>query len=286
MNLAHKLVIGTAQFGLNYGINNQSGQVSKTEVKAILNSAYNIGLRTLDTSSAYGTSELVLGEVLEEHPMIFRIISKYPQSLHGVEDTLRKSLLDLRQNQLYGYLVHHFEFYRANPSLWNDMVRLKENGLIQKIGFSLYSPNQLEYLLNKNIHFNLLQFPYNIFDRQFEPCFSLLKELNVEIHIRSVFLQGLFFKNISSLNERLTPLTSYLQELYRYSNENEISVEELALNYVTMNPHIDGVLIGVDNKRQLDLNIKALDKDIRSHDIDFVKSLNVKEYNLLNPANW
>lgn len=286
MTLLDKIVLGTVQFGLDYGVNNQQGQVSSSEVNSILELAYNNGIRTLDTSSAYGNSESVLGTALKGGLFNFKIISKYPLSDKNVESVFRQSLSDLYQQQLYGYLVHHFDFYQSHPSIWDEMLRLKEIGSILKIGFSLYSPEQLEYLFDHNIEFDILQFPYNIFDRQFEPYLEGLKDKGVEIHTRSAFLQGLFFKDLRSLNSNLSLLKPHLQDLHRYCEEEGIAVEQLALNYVALNTSIDGVLIGVDNSRQLQSNINVLSRGLRAKDIDYVNSITVQETRLLNPVNW
>ncbi len=171
MDSSTKLILGTVQFGLNYGVNNQSGQVSKESVETILSLASNKGIKILDTSSAYGTSEKVLGEVLNENDMKFRIISKYPRSSRSVKTIFEESLYTLNQKKLYGYLIHHFDFFRKKQEIWRDFLLLKEEGKVTKIGFSLYNVDELKFLLDRDIAFDILQFPYNIFDRQFEKFF-------------------------------------------------------------------------------------------------------------------
>lgn len=282
----NKLVLGTVQFGLNYGINNSTGQILETEAHTILDHAYHSGIRVLDTSSAYGNSEIVLGNILKCNDLKFRIISKYPQSSYDVTTMFNRSLERLHMDKLYGYLIHHFEFYQSYPYIWDDIQYLKGIGKIQKIGFSLYNVEQLQYLLEKDIKFDLLQFPFNLFDRQFEPYLKMLKERGVEIHTRSVFLQGLFFKQGKMLKGKLAILNSYLIKLHEYCLLNSISLEKLALSFVTSNPYIDGVLIGVDNPEQLCANINALKYEICKQDIDFIHSIKVEDKNILNPVNW
>lgn len=286
MKAIEKLILGTVQFGLNYGINNPDGQVSSQEVASILSLAKTSGIRMLDTSYAYGNSESVIGNILHDESPYFDIVSKYPKSSQTVREVFEESLKRLGFDKLYGYLVHHFEFYQSKPEIWNEFRQLKDEGKVSKIGFSLYSVDQLMYLLEKKIDFDLLQFPCNIFDRQFTPWLKLLKEQGVEIHTRSVFLQGLFFKNVEELNDRLFPLKSSLKCLHDYCSYRGICVENLALSYVASNPYIDGVLIGVDNVSQLRKNISILENNIEDRDIDFVNSLRIKETELLNPVNW
>lgn len=286
MDSSTKLILGTVQFGLNYGVNNQSGQVSKESVETILSLASNKGIKILDTSSAYGTSEKVLGEVLNENDMKFRIISKYPRSSRSVKTIFEESLYTLNQKKLYGYLIHHFDFFRKKQEIWRDFLLLKEEGKVTNIGFSLYNVDELKFLLDRDIAFDILQFPYNIFDRQFEKFFPLLKERNVETHVRSVFLQGLFFKPLKNLEGKLLPLRKYVESLHSYCKVHCLKIEELALGYVYSSEYTNGVLIGVDTIEQLESNIKNLGYNISPKDIDFVRSIEIKEKELLSPVNW
>lgn len=281
-----KIVLGTVQFGINYGINNTSGQVMPEEVVKILQIASKNGIQTLDTSSAYGTSEHVLGYALRQTNLQFNIVSKYPKGDLGVKETFLQSLQNLGVKSLYGYLVHHFDFYQNHSEIFDNMRQLKDEGLIQKIGFSLYNPQQLQYLLDHKVQFDLIQFPYNIFDRQFEPYMPQLIGNGVEIHTRSAFLQGLFFKDTYTLSEKLKPLKKYLDTLHQYCQQHHISIEELALGYVMANTNVKGALIGVDNHIQLESNLKVASKQLSKDNIDFIKSIDIQEKELLNPVNW
>lgn len=284
MNYVNKLILGTVQFGLDYGINNQCGQVQQNEVNKILQLAKESGIKTLDTSSAYGTSEIVLGKSFSENNLQFQIVSKYPQCKEDVFTVFSSSINKLHQEKLYGYLVHHFEFYQSHPHLWEEMKQLKAEGKIKKIGFSLYNTDQLQYLLDNEVMFDILQFPYNLFDRQFDVYLLQLKQCGVEIHTRSVFLQGLFFKDLDSLGKQLEPLKPYLLQIRTYCETHALTIGQCALSFVLHNPFIDGVLIGVDNVNQLQDNI-----NVASHTIDineFIQQIIVKETSLLNPSNW
>lgn len=282
----NKIVLGTVQFGVNYGINNTSGQVTQDEVFKILEIANKAGIQTLDTSSGYGVSETVLGKSIKETGTSFKIVSKYPRCEASVRTTFEKSIANLCVDNLYGYLVHHFDFYLEQPKIFDDMIALKYEGKIQKVGFSLYTVNQLQYLLDHDVKFDILQFPYNIFDRQFEPYMEKLVMRGVEIHTRSAFLQGLFFKDTNTLPSKLLPLKPYLDNLHHYCQDNDITIEELAFGYVLANDNVLGALIGVDNHHQLESNIRVAGRSLRQEDIDFIKSIDIKEKLLLNPVNW
>lgn len=284
MNYVNKLILGTVQFGLNYGVNNNSGQIPLSEADKILQWAKKNGIKTLDTSSAYGTSESVLGKSLSKNDLQFRIVSKYPQSEDSVATVFASSLEQLHQMKLYGYLVHDFEFYQSCPKLWEEMKQLKAGRKIEKIGFSIYNTDQLQYLLDKDVAFDILQFPYNLLDRQFDAYLPLLKQCGVEIHTRSVFLQGLFFKEMDSLSRQLEPLKPYLLQIRSYCTAHAMTIEECALSFVLHNPYIDGILIGVDNVSQLQDNINVA---VHTAEVDeLAGQITVKETSLLNPSNW
>lgn len=271
-----KLVLGTVQFGLQYGVNS-AGRPDENAVSDILSEATNAGITTLDTSSAYGNAEEVLGKCGTYN---FKIVSKFPRGTASVEEKFRQSLSLLKKDSLYGYLLHHFEVYKNNAGVWDDFRKLRDQHRVERIGFSLYEPFELDLLIKKHVDFNILQIPYNLFDRKFEPYLRVLHEKGVEIHVRSTFLQGLFFKDRNTLPEKLLPLKKYLQKLDDYSNESNLTISQLALNYNLQNPYIDGALIGVDNVKQLRENIEAI-SNIHV-DLDF----DIKEKELLNPVNW
>lgn len=273
-----KLVLGTVQFGLQYGVNS-AGRPSEEAVKNILAEAAKGGITTLDTSSAYGNSEEILGECVtpEEN---FKIVSKYPKGDISVKEMFNASFERLKVDSLYGYLLHHFEVYKNNPKAWDEFVALKESGKVKKIGFSLYTPEELEFIIDKKSPFDLIQVPFNIFDKKFLPLMKELHEKGIEIHVRSTFLQGLFFKDRDSLPEKLKPMKKYLLELDEFSKRSGLSISEIALNYNLQNPYIDGVLIGVDNVEQLQMNLNS----VKDTPIDI--EIEVKEQELLNPVNW
>ena len=274
----NKIVLGTVQFGLQYGVNS-AGRPSEDAVKGILSEAAKGGITTLDTSSAYGNSEEILGECVtpEEN---FKIVSKYPKGETSVSEMFNGSLKRLNVSQLYGYLLHHFEVYKNNPKVWDEFVALKASGKVEKIGFSLYTPEELEFILEKGSPFDLIQVPFNIFDKKFLPYMKELHEKGVEIHVRSTFLQGLFFKDRNALPEKLQPMKNYLLQLDEFSQKSGLTISEIALNYNLQNPYIDGVLIGVDNVEQLQMNLYS----VKNTPVDI--EIEVKEQELLNPVNW
>jgi aryl-alcohol dehydrogenase-like predicted oxidoreductase len=277
MSCAGKLVLGTVQFGCQYGINS-SGRPDAFAVEQILDTAVRSGITMLDTSSAYGNAEEILGSIGTEQ---FKVVSKFPRGAATVKEKFSHTLSQLGRNKLYGYLLHHFEVYKNNSAIWDEFKRLRDQGHVERIGFSLYEPSELELLIKNHVDFSLLQIPYNLFDRKFEPYLESLHQLGVEVHVRSTFLQGLFFKERETLPQKLIPLRPYLEELDKYSGESGLTISQLALNFNLQNPCIDGVLIGVDNVNQLKENVISV-RDVPPITLD----IHVKEKELLSPVNW
>ncbi|MEQ8189547.1 MAG: aldo/keto reductase [Candidatus Eremiobacterota bacterium] len=284
----NKLVLGTVQFGLNYGINNFRGALPEKEVFEILKWASQHDINTLDTSYAYGESECVIGRYIKKNEAYFKIISKLPRhTFKDSHEVLKNSLNNLNIHSLYGYLIHHFDFFLEKPQVWEEINQIKADGKIEKIGFSLYYPAELEYLLEKNISFDILQIPYSIFDQRFSSYFFKLKEMNVEIYVRSVFLQGLIFKELKKLSQRFFKIKPNLDIINRLSFELNIPVSAIYLNFAMLNPSIDGVVIGVDSKEHLIENIVNIKEMKKINQIyDTLKELREDDENIVLPVNW
>ena len=243
-----RLVLGTAQFGMNYGISNKRGKVPEDEVFDILNIAIKFGVNKIDTAYLYGDSENVLGRFIQKHDGKFKIISKLPEcDKHNVKTFLECSLERLGIEKLYGYLIHSFSTFLKNPDILDALVEFKSKGLIEKFGFSLYYPDELEHILNAGIKFDLVQLPYNIFDRRFEPYFPKLKSAGVELHIRSVFLQGLVFKKPDELKGFFDKIKPKIERLNLLSENFGVPIVAMCINFALLNENVDGVVFGVDN---------------------------------------
>lgn len=283
INKTGKILLGSAQFGLSYGLMNKYGQVPAEEVESILHTAYYAGIRSIDTSGDYGNSESVIGAILNEHPELrFDVFSK--NASDDVQLSFKESLNRLQS--IYGYSIHYFNTYRNNPSAWSELCELKEKGYVKKIGMSIYTVNELEYLLEHCSDMDMIQLPASILDRRFFQYFNDLTEKEVEIHIRSVFLQGVFFKNPEMLPESLSSLKTSLTRIQRHCTRKGMRIEEFALNYILSIPQVSKVLMGVHTCSQLEANIESLSKTIDEEDICFVDSLTVSDQNILNPSNW
>lgn len=283
-----KLVLGTAQFGMDYGINNDIGRLPKDDVFAILGLAKESGIEVIDTAFDYEESEAVLGDFFKDHKDSFKVISKLPAcTREKVRIFFDSSLKRLGVDYLYAYLIHLFDAYQKDMGIWEELKRLRGDKLVSKIGFSLYYPFELELLLSEKVSFDIIQIPYNIFDRRFEKYFPVLRRDGVEIHVRSVFLQGLFFKDTNKLSSGFADVKNKLTRLHGLSQDTGIPEQALCLTFATMNDFIDKVIIGVDTKKQLKSNIDALRYEDRVRTIQG-ELFSFKEDNedVLVPSRW
>ena len=287
-----KLILGTVQFGLNYGINNSSGKPDEKSVNEILDYAYSVDVKYLDTAEAYGDSQKVIGKYHKESANKFQVITKY--SAHrtdlpaDLKQRIEHNIETLGVDNLYCYMFHSFGDFESFYSRFaSDILELKEKGLLKKFGVSVYDNLEIENLLNCEV-IDVIQLPFNLLDNKSQR-FKILEKARkkgVEIHTRSVYLQGLFFMKESNIPDGIFSLRSSLLMVRKIASENNISIATLALNYVYQQNYIDKVLIGVDNVKQLQENIKNLNLSIHSSVQDRIGSIEVENVKLLNPSNW
>lgn len=253
-----KLVLGTAQFGLDYGINNSRGIIPIKEIGEILKLAHKNKIDTLDTSGDYGNAEHIIGKLITDSIFKFKIISKLGNvSENQVEYSLNKTLENLGINSIHGYLIHHADHYFKNKNVWEKIVSLKEKGKTTKIGFSVYNPSELKKLLNLNIKLDIIQLPYNLFDQRFEAYFKDLDKRGIEVYTRSTFLQGLLLKNPDTLPPYFKKVKNKLLNLRNLSDKINVPLPALCLLFITLNPKVNKVIIGVDSVEHLESNINS-----------------------------
>ena len=283
-----KLALGTAQFGLDYGINNKKGKISKKEAYKILDFAIRNDINFLDTAYSYGDCEIVIGDFIKETNANFKIISKFSSDKTvNINKVIQESLDRLHSDRLYGYLIHNFQYYLKYPQQWSELEKIRDSGKIEKIGFSFYFPKEVQYLLERDIHFDIAQVPINIFDQRFQKLFTELKKKNVEIYARSIFLQGLIFQSPNDLMGSLKKIGSKLQRLHSLSEVTNIPLSSLCINFVLLNKNIDKVIVGVDSLKNLKENIKALSyqNEVKERYQDLI-NLKEDDENLILPINW
>lgn len=283
-----KIALGAAQFGLDYGIANHSGRVSQNEIEKILQFSYDAGISYIDTAISYGDSEEKLGLC---NLNIFNIVTKIPaisetsNSRGAIFKYIEESLSRLKIDKIYGVLIHDSGFLKKenSRSIWTALQDIKEQGLIDKIGVSLYEPS--EYLeLKELMDIDLVQFPYNLIDRRFvdSGVAAMMKSKSIEIHTRSVFLQGLLLLPLE-VQTKYFPVHLDLWNSLSEITSNNIHLKiDLALSFVSSCKCIDQMIVGVDGLEQ----IKTLVDIHKNSKIDNWPDINVLDRELINPSNW
>ena len=281
-----RLGLGTAQFGLDYGISNALGKVPQEDVARILARAEAAGIDLLDTAALYGDSEAAIGAAIgPERP--FRIVTKTAAGdVTALRRGFERSLSRLRRAQLYGLLAHAPAdlLKPGGELLWHEMTALKESGLVRKIGYSAYNGAELDALMAR-FPPDLVQVPLNALDQRLLQNGRLagLKRLGVEIHARSVFLQGLLLMEMDRVPADLRA-SRELSDYARFLARSGIGRLQGALQFIGGVEFVDVALVGVASREQLEecVGLFARARDDRP---DFSTVACTDEV-LLNPSKW
>lgn len=291
-----RIAIGTAQFGLDYGISNTRGQVPSDEVGLILDAAEEHGIDTLDTAGAYGNAESVLGEC--NGPDRFRVVTKIrPETGDTVEQELHGSRNRLGAERLDTVLLHDAATALEMPGIWSTLVDSRARGIVRRIGISAYWPRQWYDFEAMCLHLDLplpevIQLPMSVFDQRFVPVLRDLKSRSVEIHVRSVYLQGAAFMDASSPPPGLAPLSAKLSALDEIEETLGVSRAAVCLAIVLRHPEVDRVVVGIDGLSRLDETVSAfreaasLVKSGRLGDGSIFNNLRVDDESIILPFNW
>jgi len=277
------LCLGSAQFGLNYGITNKEGKSSLKEIKEIINYAKQSKIKYIDTAKAYGCAEKVLGKSIKDYKE-FKIISKFPKqinqewtlnSLSNWDDLLFSSLKDLKIKKLYGYLIHNLEDLR-NPNfdlLLNWLLTKKRNGIVDKIGVSIYQSHDLKNLPLENI--DIVQLPISIFDQRLieNGTIQNLIDKDITIHARSIFLQGLLLNREINTKNFSKNFIEHHKKFHSEIEKNNTTPLNEIFKFTKNLKGIDCIIIGVNTLSEL--------KEI----VHVWNNLNYKK-NLTNNFSW
>lgn len=284
-----RLALGSAQFGLNYGIANQGGKVAADDAAAILSVARSQGLNTIDTAIAYGDSEARLGAMGVSD---WHLVSKLPAVPEDETDVsawvfqqVEGSLKRLNVRRLYGLLLHRPEQLLGNQGelIWRALEEVKARGLTSKTGASIYDPEELPKILNR-FRLDLVQAPLSILDRRMidSGWVTKLNGLGIELHTRSCFLQGLLLMHRDNRPEKFHRWQAVWDQFDEWLLRTGHSPLQACLQYVLSIPEVSKVVVGVDSLTQLREILLACKVDGHVY----------PEWNiplapeLLNPACW
>lgn len=285
-----KLALGSANFGLEYGLANHSGKISKLELEKILSLSEASGIEVIDTAQAYGDSEARLGVFSSDY--CFKIVTKIDIDLerdcvkNSISCLVEQSCKRLEQSRLYAVMIHRPEILlgKHGSLIIKELLLLKERDIISKIGVSIYSPKILEEISNL-FKLDIVQAPFNIFDQQIlsSGWSEKLKRNGVEIHVRSVFLQGLLLMKRSSLPEYFVKhWPTHFDNWYKFLNDSREDALNVALKFALNQDWIDKIVVGVDSVSQLKALVE-IEKSLVSLDFPL---LGCDDPKLINPSMW
>jgi aryl-alcohol dehydrogenase-like predicted oxidoreductase len=284
-----KLALGTAQFGLEYGIANREGQVTVDAAASIVRIARLAGVDTLDTAAAYGDSEARLGTIGVTD---WRVVSKLPPLPEPCDDIpgrvvacARGSLTRLKVPRLYGLLLHRPDqlLGPGGDRLFDALQQLKAEGLVRKIGVSIYDPSELDALWSQ-FPCDLVQAPFNLLDRRLVTSgwLTRLAAEGVELHVRSVFLQGLLLMSRESRPAAFRRWGPVWANLDRWLDEAGLTPLEACLRDALSIPEVGRVVVGVDAEVHLAEILRAAD----GSNPEVPAGLSTDDIDLINPARW
>lgn len=283
--MKEKIILGTVQLGLPYGINNTIGKPSEQQAFEILDYANQNNIRLLDSADAYGDALNVIGLHKIATNKSFKLINKFIADSLPLSEKVNTCLEIVGLSSLYCYMYHQFSDYTSR-NVRRELMDLRRERIIEKVGISLYSLEELRVVIT-DPEIEVIQLPVNLLDlsQEKESLIRQAKEMGKEIHARSVYLQGLFLKDPSTLSGNLIHLRGSLSKLNEICSFNNVDIKMAALNFVLHKNFIDGVVLGVDRIDQLKENLALIDPDFNSSIFNGIE-VSSKDAYLLNPGNW
>jgi len=295
------------QFGLEYGITNTVGKISEIESIQIIRQVITEGIEYIDTAAAYGQSEKVIGKALRDGwsnrvKVISKLLPFDDEALKAPKDSslplrVRNSILQSCVN--LGVECIHTSMIRGAKHLKNNLVLselklIREEGLIQNIGVSIHSPEELGFIL-RDIDVSIIQIPYNILDNRWDSMIDEIKKARDDrglvVHARSPLLQGLLCSDddskwVSAGIDNSSEIVSWLNT--EFQQHKKMSISDLCIGYVNSQDWIDSVVVGAESKENLFLNLQSISMPLMRSEA--LSELAITRPNLnsesLNPSNW
>lgn len=285
------LILGSVQFGLSYGISNSAGQPSRDTVFETLDTAWDCGIRILDSAQAYGQANSIISDYHQCQEKRFFIINKimrHPEDPEKVLSSLSREMDMLKIDKFHCIMIHHA---RSVPhSLTDSFFEILKDRFTNLVGLSIETPDEYHMLKNR-FSFNIVQLPLNIFNQKFihDSFLEELKKNHVEIHARSAFLQGLALGNPALSPAYLESLVSKVRRFQQDCELHEISTAAACLLYILEKETVDHIVTGAQNPHQLEEIVSSLQESYKFKQQE--KRLPWKNYacdnfDLVHPSCW
>ena len=289
LNKSNKICIGSANFGLRYGLKNKK-TLSDEVIKKIFRFANKNNINFIDTAISYKKSEVRIGYSNQKNLNIITKISKIPNNVTNIKkwiiDNTILSCRRLNVTRLYGLLIHNtkdLKNKKKSKEIYKAFDYLIRKKVVKKIGLSIYEPRELD-LYFKDYDFKIVQTPINIFDRRIftSGWLKKLKKKNIEIHARSIFLKGLLLKNSNKIDGTFLKWKKKFIFFEKWTEKNNLSKLEACIRYLKNFKEIDKVIFGVNDEKELGENLCFLEKK----KLNIPDYLSIKSGNILNPKKW
>lgn len=284
-----RLSLGTVQFGLPYGVANTSGQVDEATVHTILRLAEDSGVNALDTASAYGSSESVIGSFGGETWRITTKLAELPDDCDDlgawVERELRGSVERLRTKSVDTVLLHHPDdlLGTRGDELHEALMNCRKQGLFRAHGVSLYRASDLERFVGR-FDIDAVQLPFNILDRELVTGghARALRNAGIEVQVRSIFLQGLLLLSLDEQIRRFPAGETTWRRFADWTAEEEISPYEACVRFAMGQADIDAIIVGVDSVEHLTTLLVTAEKPPIDVPLDIVSA----NPDVIDPRRW
>ena len=275
--------------GLPYGIANSTGIIPDDQILDIFDTASLAGINLIDTAIAYGRAEEKIGLFAGNK---FDIVTKLPANfkdeinpINNLSNLVNESLERLKTDKIYGLLLHrpHQLDEKGGLQIIEILNKLKIEGKVEKIGVSIYRPIELELLVGQ-FDIDIVQCPLNIFDRSLitSGWLSRLSRKGIEVHVRSIFLQGLLLLPPEQRHYKFNKWNTLFSEYDNWLKETGYSSLEACLKFALSFTEIRNVIIGVDNASQL----KEIIESSKGHFSNIPDTIISNDLKLINPLSW
>jgi len=291
-----RLVLGTAQIGLDYGIANEIGKPDLNCAENIIRTAWENGIEEFDTAQAYGDSEIVLGHVFKKLKIQgkVKVITKPDPKIDHLDDlmmirNLSQSLCNLGMKKIYCYMLHREDFLNLwGIGLKDIMKGFQEDNYIEKIGISVCSP-QIALKAIKTDGIDCIQIPSNLLDRRFEDAgvFRSADKYNKKLYVRSIFLQGLILTEKNKFRDSMKFAKGVALQVETLTSQYHLSRQQLAIGYVKKAYPSANIIFGAEAPPQVSENLECWNKDYSFLDLkDITKNINSFDDRILDPSKW
>ena len=294
---APRLALGTVQFGLTYGLYHSGAPLARDEARAVLEAAWRGGIDLLDTGAAYGDAERAIGEARPPHAR-FAVVSKTPplrlsavdsEAAARTADGVRRSLELLRIEALDGLLVHHAPdlLVPGGDGLFRVLEGLRREGLVRRLGVSVYDAATLKAVLDR-YPVQIVQLPLNLLDQRFvrDGTVAQLARAGIEVHARSVFLQGVLLADMVQVPAHLAGARQRIARLHAHCAASGMSRAAAALRFVARCAGVSRIVIGVNNAAQLGENLTAFAAATAAGGDFDASDFALEDADIIDPRRW